>query len=129
MSEEKQSECNEMDVSSDRKKSNVEKAETEDKISFEVEEPEEVPITKETVEAEVEELTEPEVVEEKQTIEELDGIETKGAEKRIRQLVQQRKDRDDHIVQQNQELTKLRTELLNSQNTTQNMEVSSLSSK
>jgi hypothetical protein len=129
MSEEKQSEWNEMDVSSYRKKSNVEKAETEDKISFEVEEPEEVPITKETVEAEVEEITEPEVVEEKQTIEELDGIETKGAEKRIRQLVQQRKDREDLISQQNQELIKLRTELLNSQNTTQNMEVSSLSSK
>ena len=52
----------------------------EDKVEFEVEgaEPEPVP--------EVEAASEPE----KKDIPELDGIETKGAEKRIRQLVQQR---------------------------------------
>ena len=42
---------------------------------------------------------------------ELDGIETKGAQKRIRQLIKQRKDRDEHItnlIQQNEQLnTKL----------------------
>ena len=39
---------------------------------------------------------------------ELDGIETKGAQKRIRQLIKQRKDRDDQInqlIQQNEQLT------------------------
>ena len=39
--------------------------------------------------------------------EELEGIETKGAQKRIRQLVKQRKDRDDQIAQlvyQNEQL-------------------------
>ena len=44
---------------------------------------------------------------------ELDGIETKGAEKRIRQLIRQRKERDEHIqalIQKNEELnTNLRT--------------------
>ena len=34
-------------------------------------------------------------VEAKETLPELDGIETKGAEKRIRQLVKQKKERDD----------------------------------
>ena len=54
----------------------------EDKVEFEVEgaEPEPVP--------EVEATPEPE----KKDIPELDGIETKGAEKRIRQLVQQKKE-------------------------------------
>ena len=39
--------------------------------------------------------------------EELDGIQTKGAEKRIRQLVRQRKERDEQIntlIQQNEQL-------------------------
>jgi len=65
---------------------------------------------KETVEFEVED-TAPEVeekeadpapaspVEAKETLPELDGIETKGAEKRIRQLVKQKKERDDKIAQ------------------------------
>jgi len=65
---------------------------------------------KETVEFEVEDTT-PEVeekeadpapaspVEAKETLPELDGIETKGAEKRIRQLVKQKKERDNKIAQ------------------------------
>lgn len=64
---------------------------------------------KETVEFEVEDAA-PEVeekadpapappVEAKETLPELDGIETKGAEKRIRQLVKQKKERDDKIAQ------------------------------
>jgi hypothetical protein len=64
---------------------------------------------KETVEFEVEDDA-PEVeekadpapappVEAKETLPELDGIETKGAEKRIRQLVKQKKERDDKIAQ------------------------------
>ncbi len=83
MSEEVNTEWAEMDVEAYRNKSNVEKKD-EPQQDFEVEEPDEVPITHETVEAEVEE----EVVEEpQQEMEELDGINTKGAEKPIRQLV------------------------------------------
>ena len=70
----------------------------EDKVEFEVEETEAPSDTepKEKVEAKKEEP------------QELDGIETKGAQKRIRQLIKQRKDRDDQIsqlVRQNEELT------------------------
>ena len=64
---------------------------------------------KETVEFEVEDAA-PEVEEESdpapappveavETLPELDGIETKGAEKRIRQLVKQKKERDDKIAE------------------------------
>jgi hypothetical protein len=125
MSEETNTEWAEMDVEAYRNKSNVEKKE-EPQQDFEVEEPDEVPITHETVEAEVEE----EVVEEpQQDMEELDGIKTKGAEKRIRQLVSQRKDREEVIAQQNAELAQLRSELLNSKSSNQTMEVDSLGSK
>ena len=123
MSEETNSEWAEMDVEAYRKKSNVEKKE-EPQQDFEVEEPDEVPITHETVEAEVEDEPQQE-----DTIEELDGIKTKGAEKRIRQLVTQRKEREEVIAQQNAELSKLRAELLNSQSSKQTMEVDSLGSK
>ena len=123
MSEETNNEWAEMDVEAYRKKSNVEKKE-EPQQDFEVEEPDEVPITHETVEAEVEDEPQQE-----DTIEELDGIKTKGAEKRIRQLVTQRKEREEVIAQQNAELSKLRAELLNSQTSNQTMEVNSLGSK
>jgi len=49
-----------------------------------------------------------ESVQEKEQPQELDGIKTKGAEKRIRQLVRQRKERDEQIAQllaQNEELS------------------------
>ena len=126
--EDKKDGWNEMDVESYRK----DKPDTEeDKVQFEVEEEAEVPITAETVEPEVEEeeVEEAPVEEEPEKLEELEGINTKGAEKRIRQLVKQRKEREDVITVQNDELTKLRSELLNSQNSTQNLEVSSLGSK
>ena len=70
----------------------------ENKVEFEVEGEEEV-------KAEAPPDTETKKVEEKPK--ELEGIETKGAEKRIRQLIKQRKDRDEHIqqlVQKNDEL-------------------------
>ena len=123
--EDKKDGWNEMDVESYRK----DKPDTEeDKVQFEVEEEAEVPITAETVEPEVDE--EEEVVEEDpEKLEELEGINTKGAEKRIRQLVKQRKEREDVLTVQNDELTKLRSELINAQNSTQNLEVSSLGSK
>ena len=62
------------------------------------------------VEFEIEEEAEPEQKAEAKKEEkppELDGIETKGAEKRIRQLIRQRKERDEQIaalIQKNEEL-------------------------
>jgi hypothetical protein len=62
------------------------------------------------VEFEIEEEAKPEQKEEAKEDEkppELDGIETKGAEKRIRQLIRQRKERDEQIaalIQKNEEL-------------------------
>jgi spore germination cell wall hydrolase CwlJ-like protein len=80
----------------------------EDQIEIEFEEPQEE--EKPQIETQEEEKKE-EVVEEKAP--ELEGIETKGAEKRIRQLIRQRKERDEHIqalIQKNEELsTNLRT--------------------
>ena len=79
----------------------------EEQIEIEFEEPQEeenpqVETKKEVVESKEEEKAP-----------ELDGIETKGAEKRIRQLIRQRKERDEHIqalIQKNEELnTNLRT--------------------
>ena len=70
----------------------------EDKVEFEVEETEAPSDTEPKEKVQVKE-------EEPQ---ELDGIETKGAQKRIRQLIKQRKDRDDQIsqlIRQNEELT------------------------
>ena len=60
---------------------------------------------------EIEEEVQPqqaEPVQEEEQPQELDGIKTKGAEKRIRQLVRQRKERDEQIAQllaQNEELS------------------------
>ena len=45
---------------------------------------------------------------------ELDGIETKGAQKRIKQLIRQRKDREDELAKRDVELQALRAELENS---------------
>ena len=79
----------------------------EEKIEIEFEEPQE----EEKPQIETQEEKKEEVVEEKAP--ELEGIETKGAEKRIRQLIRQRKERDEHIqalIQKNEELsTNLRT--------------------
>ena len=84
MSEETNTGWAEMDIEAYRKNSNVEKKEQpEQKQAFEVEEPEEVPITHANVEAEVEEeeeVTEEPLQQQEDTIEELDGIKTKGAE-------------------------------------------------
>ena len=72
----------------------------ENKVEYEVEAEEKQPevTTKETQQPEVPKEDVPE---------ELEGIETKGAQKRIRQLVKQRKDRDNQIaqlIQQNEQL-------------------------
>jgi len=78
----------------------AESPEKENKVEFEVEEdkPEEV---KAEAPSDTEETKSDQP-------NELDGIETKGAQKRIRQLIKQRKDRDDQInqlIQQNEQLT------------------------
>jgi len=70
----------------------------EDKVEFEVEEEEVKVQPKEEVKVETEAKAEP-VPKEAEEPQELDGIETKGAQKRIRQLIKQRKDRDDQISQ------------------------------
>ena len=75
---------NEVDVSATSEKETVE-FEVEDAAPA-VEENEADPAPAPTVEA-------------KETLPELEGIETKGAEKRIRQLVKQKKERDDKIAQ------------------------------
>ena len=76
----------------------------------------EVPNEEQEIEIEIEEEeveTKPPVEEEEDKTPELEGIETKGAEKRIRQLIRQRKERDEHIstlIQKNEELSQtLRT--------------------
>ena len=75
----------------------------ENKVEFEVEkEPEKVEAKPEPVQ---EKKEKPKQEEPK----ELDGIQTKGAEKRIRQLIRQRKERDEQIaqlIQQNEKLKK-----------------------
>jgi len=83
MSEEKKEEWNEIEVPNEEQK----------EVEFEVEE-----------EAEPEQKAEAKKDEKPP---ELDGIETKGAEKRIRQLIRQRKERDEQItalIQKNEEL-------------------------
>ena len=79
----------------------TEKPEKE-KIEFEIEKDEP---KKEEVKQEVKA---PEPVVKKEEPKELEGINTKGAEKRIRQLIKQRKDRDEEVarlIKQNEELT------------------------
>lgn len=74
----------------------------ETKVEFEVEQEEEKVVAQPEAPSDTEAKAEPK---------ELDGIETKGAQKRIRQLIKQRKDRDEHItnlIKQNEQLnTKL----------------------
>ena len=81
----------------------------DNKIEFEVESEEEKPIeaVEEQLKEEVVKTASQEKVQEEP--QELDGIKTKGAERRIRQLVKQRKERDEQInalIAQNEELQK-----------------------
>ena len=75
----------------------------EEKVEFEVEkEPEKVEAKPEPVQEKKEEPK-------KEEPQELDGIQTKGAEKRIRQLIRQRKERDEQIAQLIQQNEKLKS--------------------
>lgn len=90
----------------------VQNAEQEEQIEIEFEEePENEPKIKvqekEETKVEIEQEEEPVKEEEKAEAPELEGIETKGAEKRIRKLIRERKERDEHIqalIQKNEEL-------------------------
>ena len=80
----------------------------------------------------VEAVVEEEEVEEvaaKDDLEELEGVKTRGAEKRIRQLVQQRNERDNALTKMGGELDSLRSELIKSQRNTKEYEVTSLSAR
>ena len=91
-------------------------SEEAEKVEFEVEEEKEAtpdPAPQVEAKAEVEKEPEPEPEQKAEDPQELDGIETKGAQKRIRKLVSQRKERDTQIaklIQQNEALnTRLTT--------------------
>ena len=91
----------------------VQNAEQEDQIEIEFEEaPEKEPEIKvqekEETKVEIEQEEEPVKEEIKAEEPELDGIKTQGAEKRIRKLIRERKERDEHIqalIQKNEELS------------------------
>ena len=80
----------------------IEVSEDSKEVEFEIEEEEQpVQAKEEVVEEQPEQKVEPEQPKE------LEGIETKGAEKRIRQLIRQRKEREekiDELIRQNEEL-------------------------
>ena len=82
----------------------IEVSEDKKEVDFEIEEEEEqqpVQAQEEVIEEQPEQKVEPEQPKE------LEGIETKGAEKRIRQLIRQRKEREekiDELIRQNEEL-------------------------
>ena len=58
--------------------------------------------------------------------EELDGINTAGAEKRIRQLIKQRKEREEQLEAQQQQIAQLQAQLKNSTQKVQDTEKASL---
>tara|TARA_R110002110_G_scaffold395630_1_gene610251 strand:+ start:726 stop:1718 length:993 start_codon:yes stop_codon:yes gene_type:complete len=91
-----------------------ENAEKEDKVEYEVEGEDKETKVEAKTEAKEEVLESKPVVE---TPEELEGIETKGAQKRIRQLVKQRKERDEQIQQLMQQNEQLKTTVHKSQET------------
>ena len=67
-----------------------------------------------------------EPTEESKEPEELDGINTAGAEKRIRQLIKQRKEREEQLEMQQQQIADLQAQLQNSTQKVQDTEKASL---
>ena len=83
----------------------VDKPDEKEKIEFEVEKDEVKTSTEEEKKVEEPKVEKPKIEEQPK---ELEGIDTKGAQKRIRQLIKQRKDREDEVaklIRQNEELT------------------------
>jgi len=106
--------------------SNPQSEESEKAYEVEAEAEEPKPKQKVEVEAKVE-TTEEKATESKDTDpQELDGINTAGAEKRIRQLIKQRKDKEDQLEAQQQQITDLQAQLQNSTKKVQETEVASL---
>ena len=78
----------------------IEVSEDAKEVDFEIEDEQEQPV-------QAKEEEQPEQKVEPEQPKELEGIETKGAEKRIRQLIRQRKEREekiDELIRQNEEL-------------------------
>ena len=82
-------------------------------------------IVEETEQPKVETKKE-EPTEESKDPEELDGINTAGAEKRIRQLIKQRKEREEQLEAQQQQIADLQSQLQNSTQKVQETEKASL---
>tara|TARA_R100000278_G_scaffold121876_1_gene106745 strand:- start:872 stop:1852 length:981 start_codon:yes stop_codon:yes gene_type:complete len=97
-------------MSEEWNKVEVEKPEEKEKIEYEVEEEEEKPVETKAEEVKEEKEKPKEKVKEEVKPEEpkeLEGIDTKGAQKRIRQLVKQRKEKEEEVarlIRQNEEL-------------------------
>jgi hypothetical protein len=85
----------------------VQEAEEKPKVEIEIEGQEEEVVTT-APEIVTEQSTEEGYTEEQEEPKELEGIETKGAQKRIRQLIKQRKERDDELNTLRHELSSLR---------------------
>ena len=94
--------------------------EDENKVEYEVEEEVEEVVKAEAVQPETKEPVQEEEVKEevkveeavtKEIPEELEGIETKGAQRRIKQLIRQRKERDEQIQQLINEQENLRANI------------------
>tara|TARA_R100001440_G_scaffold22246_4_gene36400 strand:+ start:11683 stop:12690 length:1008 start_codon:yes stop_codon:yes gene_type:complete len=80
----------------------------------------------ETEQPKVETAKKEEPTEESKKPEELDGINTAGAEKRIRQLIKQRKEKEEQLESQQQQIAELQSQLKNSTQKVQETEKASL---
>jgi len=80
----------------------------EDKVEYEIEEESTEPVEKETIVEIDEDSPDPDPVE---SAPELAGVETDGAQKRIRQLVRQRKEREEQIIAQQMKVASLEARL------------------
>ena len=80
----------------------------------------------ETEQPKVETVKKEEPTEDSKDPEELDGINTAGAEKRIRQLIKQRKEREEQLEAQQQQIADLQAQLQNSTQKVQDTEKASL---
>ena len=92
----------------------------------EAKEPEYEVVDEEEKQPKVEAKTKEPKVEEPKDPEELDGINTAGAEKRIRQLIKQRKEREEQLEAQQKQIEELQSKLQNTNKKVQETEAASL---
>lgn len=101
---------NQLDLDSYKEQNDASKVDFELDDNVETDEPEsKIEATVEQEPAQVEEQPKEASQEKEEDIPELEGIETDGAQKRIRQLIKQRKDRDEAISAMQKELSELKT--------------------